>query len=95
MTAKLAADVLRTSKADKAIVYVDGLLKSQVPVFKKHLKHSVKMKTKVNGVRKDENNAFIRLADAICGLVRDAIQGNEWAEMMLKRLINRGILKEL
>jgi hypothetical protein len=34
---------------------------------------------KVRGVRKDENDALIRLADAVCGLVRDAEDGVPWA----------------
>ena len=33
-----------------------------------------------------ENNTFIRLADALCGLVRDVEDGQEWASEMLRRL---------
>ncbi len=47
------------------------------------------------GVKRDENNALIRLADAICGLVRDAQDGNKWAKKELKRLIKKGIADAL
>lgn len=50
---------------------------------------------KVRGVKKDQNNAFIRLADAFCGLVRDAIGGNPWAKGVLQNMVDKKVVVEL
>ncbi len=70
----------------KAIVYVDGLSKSDVAVFGQELKALRIRGRKVRGVRRDENNEFIRLADALCGLVRDALENNPDAVEILRLL---------
>jgi hypothetical protein len=36
------------------------------------------------GVRREQNNPYIRLVDAVCGLVRDALAGDTWAQEVLK-----------
>ena len=46
-------------------------------------------------MKKDENNAFIRFVDSICGLVRQAEKGDEWAENILKKLKDDQIIKEV
>ncbi len=96
MTATAAGDALRVYGADdKAIVFVDGLRESAVPKFKRQLKPSVDISVKVRGVRKDENNAFIRLADAVCGLVRDAYANQDWAVKTLRLLKKKGLVTKL
>lgn len=95
MTVQAAAEALRTQHADKAVVYIDGLRESQIPKFKRQLKPSIQIPVKVRGVRRDENNAFIRLADAICGAMRDAEEGNAWAKKIVRRLMKRSILTKL
>ncbi|OGY37333.1 MAG: hypothetical protein A3E36_03415 [Candidatus Andersenbacteria bacterium RIFCSPHIGHO2_12_FULL_45_11b] len=95
MTAQTAGEALLTQRADKAVIYVDGLRESQKSSFKRSLKPSLRISAKIRGVRKDENNAFIRLADAICGVVRDSEDGNRWAKKLVRRLIKRSILMEL
>lgn len=96
MTATAAADALRKYGAStKVIIFVDGLRESAVPKFRRQLKPSVNISVKVRGVRKDENNAFIRLVDAICGLVRDAYADQEWAVKTLQPLKQKGVLTKL
>lgn len=70
-------------------VYVDGLSKTEIVLFGKELKALNIKRKKVKGVRKDENNPFIRLADALCGLVRDARDGNPDATGLLRLLQKR------
>ena len=67
-------------------VYVDGLSKADVVNFGKELKALNIKRRKVKGVRKDENNALIRLADALCGLVRDAREGTPVAVELMSIL---------
>ena len=67
-------------------VYVDGLSRADVVVFGKELKALSIKRRKVKGVRRDENNAFIRLADALCGLVRDAREGTPVAVELMSLL---------
>ena len=50
---------------------------------------------KIRGVKRDENNVFIRLVDALCGLVRDAKDNQHWAKEALKKLKNKKIVSEL
>ncbi len=44
---------------------------------------------------KEQNDAFIRLADALCGLVRDNEDGQSWAIEALNRLRRRGLIVDL
>lgn len=63
--------------------------------LKQQLRPSVNIPTQVRGIRKDENNACIRLVDAICGLVRDAQEGDDWSKKMVQKLKRKAILEEL
>lgn len=65
------------AKSYKATIFVDGLPRSQERWFGRELRH-LRIKTKkARGVKRDENNPIIRLADAICGFVRAAIEGRK------------------
>lgn len=58
----------------KATILIDGLPRTQERLVGNQL-HQLGVHTKkVRGVKKDENDALIRLADAICGLVRAATE---------------------
>lgn len=94
-TAAATAHVLRRKRATRAVVYVDGLRRSEWPGFKRGLRSSVRQRVTVRGVRREENSALIRLADAICGLVRDAHEQQGWATTMIRRLEKSAILKQL
>lgn len=94
-TADAIAKALRQRPGDRAIIYVDALSDAEQQRLKRQLRPSVKIPTQVRGVRKEENNTFIRLVDAVCGLVRDAEEGDKWAQVMVKLLKRKGILKAL
>jgi len=79
----------------KVTVFVDGLRRHEVPLFSKGLRRLQIQTRKVRGVRREENNAFIRLADALCGLVRDAEEQQTWARAMLTVLQQRGLVTRL
>ncbi len=92
-----AKAILKKSGGDnyKVTVFVDGFKKKEIEVFSRGLR-DLRIKTrKIRGVKKDENNAFIRLVDAICGLVRDKEDGNKWASAAVAKLIKEKYIQEL
>lgn len=92
-----AKAILKKADEDeyKVTVFVDGFKKKEIDTFSKGLK-DLKIRTrKIRGVKKDENNAFIRLVDAICGLVRDANDKHEWAIKALSKLEKEKLISEL
>ena len=95
LTAQATANALRRHRGKSATVYVDGLRKTESADFKRHLKSSTKMSVKVRGVRKEENNSFIRLADAICGLIRDALQEEQWSKKAIRQITRRDVVRKL
>jgi len=78
-----------------ATIFVDGFKKKEIEIFTKGLKDLRIRIRKVRGVKKDENNVFIRLVDAVCGLVRDSEDGNKWAKEMVEKLQKKGIIASL
>lgn len=94
-TADAITKSIRKKKASRAIIYVDALNNSEQSKLKKQLQPSIKIPTQVRSARREENNAFIRLVDAVCGLVRDAQEDNEWAKTMIQKLKRKNILENL
>lgn len=95
MTAYATAKAVlqRVQRDDYVVtVFVDGLRKGEMPQFARGLRDLHIKRRKIRGVRKDENNSLIRLADAVCGLVRDARDGNDWAHSVLQKLEKREII---
>ncbi len=80
---------------DEVTVFVDGLLKHEAVRFATQLRAQWRTVRKVRGVQKEQNNALIRLADALCGVVRDAEDGQTWAVDALRRLQRNGLLERL
>lgn len=79
----------------KATILIDGLPRTQERLVGNQL-HQLGVHTKkVRGVKKDENDALIRLADAICGLVRAATEGQVAMQALLEQGIRVGILRNL
>lgn len=94
-TASVAAAAVRkrTKKDDEVTVYVDGFTKIEIAKFKRILKPSMKSRTFVKMIRRDESSSLIRLADTLCGLLRDAAEGSEWAKEIAQLLKRRGIMQ--
>mgnify|MGYP006946108918 CR=1 FL=1 len=95
----LSSTVLATAQAIKsnlgekyqAVVFIDGLPKSEIRWFGTKLRHLGVNTEKVRGVRKEESDSLMRLADAICGFVREASEGNS---PELQELLKKGLIKE-
>lgn len=79
----------------KATVLIDGLSRSQERWIGSELRHLHIQIRKVRGVRKDENDALIRLADALCGFVRAAWEGQSAMKELVKHRKQSGFLREL
>ncbi len=92
-----AKAILKKAKGNsyKATLFIDGFKRKEVDVFRRGLRDLHIRARKIRGVKKDENNAFIRLVDAICGLVRDAEEGDVWAISMVNKLFKKDILFRL
>jgi predicted transcriptional regulator len=87
---------LVSSKDEGRIIhdyFIDGFNKKGLYKLQKELKTLNNKTRKIRGVKKEENNRFIRLVDAICGLVRQVKKGNYWAGNMLSELKMGKILK--
>ncbi len=56
------------------LVFVDALSETKCQEYTRLLrKHDVRIQ-KIRGISKDENDALIRLADALAGFIRDALE---------------------
>jgi len=77
-----------------ALIYIDGLRKHEVGDAAVRLRARGVRTEKVKGVRKDENNAFIRLSDAVAGFVRDYLEGQDYARKYFRELIASNVITE-
>jgi len=88
----------KAKRGDKATMYFDGFRETEVNQIRRYIRPSLKSKgirAIVKGIARDESSPFIRLADAICGLVRDAEEDDEWSKLMVQKLKRKKILKEV
>jgi hypothetical protein len=92
-----AKAILRKSGNEnyKVTVFVDGFRKKEIEIFSRGLRDLNIRTRKIRGVKKDENNAFIRLVDTVCGLVRDSNDGDEWAIRATDKLKKEAYICEL
>lgn len=74
-------------------IYVDALSKTKRQMYKKELKRLGLLMHQLRGVAKDENDAVIRLVDALAGFIRDAVDmpegeiGRLWSQACQKRIV--------
>jgi hypothetical protein len=96
LTVQVVARALSaTGETDyKATVLIDGLPRSQERAVGLQLRRLGVRARKVRGL-KDENDALIRLADAVCGFVRGATQGQPAMQALFERAIQAGVLRDL
>ena len=100
----LSSTVLATAQAIKtyitgdykAVIFVDGLPQSLVPWFGTELRHLRIKAEKVRGMRREEADAIMRLADALCGFVREALEGhNKELIKLFEQGTEKGYLKSV
>ena len=96
MTFQTIAMALQALAGDdyKATVRIDGLPRHQEREVGLILRRRGVKVNKVRGV-KDEADSLIRLADALCGLVRNADEGIAEMKTLFEQGIQQGILRDL
>lgn len=77
-----------------ATVFVDGLVYAERRRFAAGLRKLNVMVRKVQG-RRDESDEFIRLADAIAGFVRDALEGDPHMGVLFARAKRQRLIAEV
>lgn len=90
-----AKAILKKAKDSyKTTILVDGLRKTERYYFASGLR---KLKIKVRKVRgvRDENDPFIRLADAIAGFIRDSLEENLKMRVLSKEALDRKIIENI
>jgi len=95
-TAQTVAEAIRaTGVADyRASVTIDGLPQAQERSVASALRHQGVRLRQVRGV-KDESNALVRLADALCGLVSAAMEGQPRMVVLFERGVATGYLRDV
>jgi len=83
-----------TSRPYAATVLVDGLRRTEQHRFAGGLRKLRINARKVRGID-DESDAFIRLADALAGFVRDARAGNGQLEPLYAEAIRNKVIREV
>lgn len=78
-----------------AIVLIDALPPSQARRIGNLLHQSGMPVKKVRGVRREESDALIRLADSVCGWVRDSHEAETDLRVLFDQAIREGILRDL
>jgi len=92
-TAKAILDKAR--EPYETTILVDGLKRSERHRFAAGLRRLNIRVRKVRGVRKEENEPLIRLADAMVGFVRDALEGESTMEELRREAERKDIIKQL
>ncbi|MCC6589895.1 MAG: hypothetical protein IT168_24595 [Bryobacterales bacterium] len=95
-TVSATRDAIRTLGGDSdATIFVDGLPKSRLHWFGAELRRMGVRVNRVCGVRREEADALMRLADAAAGFVRAALYGEDSeAATLLARAIKNGVCKQ-
>ena len=79
----------------RVTIFVDGLTRPEQATFTTRLRARGIARKKVRGVRDEQSNAGVRLADALCGLIQDAEEGELWAMATLAQLRQRRVVTPL
>jgi hypothetical protein len=79
----------------EATIRIDGLPRTQERLATLELRRMGVAGGRVKGVRKDENDTLIRLADALCGLCRAAREGQPEMQVLWQRAARAGAVREL
>jgi hypothetical protein len=77
------------------VILVDGLPKQRWKDYARWIRQRGARVEKVRGVRRDENDALIRLADSVCGFVRAAHEGRAEMKAMFEAALDWGIIRDL
>src|SRR3989344_2204566 len=106
LTIAKSVNTLEDFKNHTFNIYVDGLSKKDGKYYGSQLHHLSIHTKKVKGVKKDQNNPMIRLADSMCGFVRDIIfveqtnssvikESTDESEMIFRKAVKDKVLIEV
>ncbi|MBI3764763.1 MAG: DUF3800 domain-containing protein [Chloroflexi bacterium] len=97
LTLQTIAEALKDTGGGKyeATIRIDGLPRTQERLATLELRRMGVAGGRVKGVRRDENDALIRLADAICGLCRAAREDQPEMKALWERAVKAGVVREL
>lgn len=96
MTISKAVHQVKNFKNKLFTILVDGLGEKDQRYYGSELRKLGVPSRKVRGIKKDENNALIRLADSICGFVRDIKEGDEGiAEKIFKEAVRNKVIVQI
>jgi hypothetical protein len=91
----IAKAIARKQKHDYfVLVVVDALTRKSVEKMRNVLKRSGVKYKNIRGM-KDEQSVFLRLADAMAGLVRDYTEGKPYTKKFFDELCLRGFIEEV
>ena len=91
----IALAVSRTTKDGDNVVLIDGLPKEQWMDYGRRIRRWGARIERVRGTRRDENDALIHLADALCGFVRSAYEGEPELKALFELALRQEILVDL
>jgi hypothetical protein len=77
------------------VILIDGLPKERWKDYGRWIRQRGVKVWKVRGVRRDENDTLIRLADAVCGFVRAAYAGQPEMKALFDVAMRQGRIKDL
>ncbi len=78
----------------RASIIIDGLTDKAKTNIRPLIKQFVRQIEKIAGAR-DESDAIVRLADSIAGIVRESLDGKQWATDALNRMMKAKIIYRL
>lgn len=96
MTISKAVHQVKNFQDKLFTILIDGLGEKDQRYYGSELRKLGVPSRKVRGVKKDENNSLIRLADNICGFVRDIQEGEEeLVEKIYKEAVKNKVIVEI
>lgn len=96
LTIAKSINAIKNFKKKLFTILIDGLSEKDQRYYGSELRHLGIPTRKIRGIKKDENDALIRLADSICGFVRDVKEEKEKELLRVyKKAIKDKILKEV
>ncbi len=80
----------------KMAIYIDGLTKTKASKYSSELRKIGIKNCKVKGVKKDENNVFIRVVDGVAGFIRLALyKKDRESRVIFNKMVSSKILIEV
>jgi hypothetical protein len=90
--ADIVANALSFQEDYRATILVDALEAKGAQILGARMRQHGANIRKVRGIRREENDALLRMADAVCGLVRHAYEGDGEMQKFMQAAIAHGMI---